>query len=359
MQQNPTLAAFHCSDTSNAIVLSLLHSLPLEYDYLNSTYRTPFNRLYNDYANRYVNYSIPFPVASMSYVKTGDIRAYNASIDKSDILLMFGASSNHATYVVYCILSFVIEFPFSPVVFVDYGLKPKDSCYLLNTYRVVNRIWAKFKSSAALYHRIYNWSAFPNWMQMDALNHGGYTWKPIAIADVFAQWKAVVMWNDAGSYFSTNVPRALTVFRRDGVYIPEDFSSFEQQVHTASYRFLMKHGFARPFNYSVKMGRACFMLFDYRNTICRKSIMLPWVQCAYTRQCMTLVGVNKTYHLPEQGVLSLIMMNNNKSAFTTIHFRPYNSHDPPGLDNKYIRGALESIRTRANIHATVKTLYSC
>ena len=106
------------------------------------------------------------------------------------------------------------------------------------------------------------------------------------------------------------------------------------------------------------MGCASYLLVAYRDTICRKNIMLPWVQCAYTRQCMTLVGVNKTHHLPEQGVLSLIMMNNNKSAFTTIHFRPYNSHDPPELDNKYIRGALESIRTRSNIHATVQTLSS-
>ena len=39
--------------------------------------------------------------------------------------------------------------------------------------------------------------------------------------------------------------------------------------------------------------------------------MIPWIQCAYTRRCMTLKGVVKAQHYPEQGVLSILMRENN------------------------------------------------
>lgn len=39
--------------------------------------------------------------------------------------------------------------------------------------------------------------------------------------------------------------------------------------------------------------------------------MIPWIQCAYTRRCMALKGVVKENHLPEQGVLSILMRENN------------------------------------------------
>ena len=39
--------------------------------------------------------------------------------------------------------------------------------------------------------------------------------------------------------------------------------------------------------------------------------MVPWIQCAYTRKCMTLKNVTKAYHLPEQSVLTVLIRENN------------------------------------------------
>ena len=54
-------------------------------------------------------------------------------------------------------------------------------------------------------------------------------------------------------------------------------------------------------------------------------IMVRWVQCAFTRRCMTLKGVGRKQHLPEQGVLSVLIMNHNisLSCSTRTNYFPH------------------------------------
>ena len=59
----------------------------------------------------------------------------------------------------------------------------------------------------------------------------------------------------------------------------------------------------------VHMSGAVYLLFDYRNETCRNRVFIPWVQCAYTRRCMTLKGLTFRQHLPEQGVLSTLLIS--------------------------------------------------
>ena len=72
------------------------------------------------------------------------------------------------------------------------------------------------------------------------------------------------------------------------------------------------------------MGGAAFLLFDYRNETCRDRVLKPWMQCAYTRRCMTLKGVMKKDHLPEQGVLSALLISNGIVELQKEH--PVHTH---------------------------------
>ena len=73
----------------------------------------------------------------MDFVKTGDIEEYNPFVHKSDIIIMTGASSNHVTTLLSCLLSFSMAFPHSSLVFVDYGISNKERCQL-NTILVAS-----------------------------------------------------------------------------------------------------------------------------------------------------------------------------------------------------------------------------
>ena len=248
----------------------------------------------------------------MDFVKTGDIEEYNPFVHKSDIIIMTGASSNHVTTLLSCLLSFSMAFPHSSLVFVDYGISNKERCQLNTILVVLHQFHLAKKSNAILYYRKYNWNSFPDWMRInDPLIHGGYTWKPISIADVFYQWKAVVMWQDAGNYYHSNVNRGINAMRKEGAYMPWDPVPMDRRFKDETFSFLVDHKLIHSFiRRNYHMGGAAFLLFDYRNETCRDRVLKPWMQCAYTRRCMTLKGVMKKDHLPEQGVLSALLISN-------------------------------------------------
>lgn len=270
----------------------------------------------------YSNYGMPYPY-HLDYVKTGRIREYDPLMDKSDVMIMTGASANHFVSSLNCMLSFITALPHSSFLFIDYGIQREETCYLSNAFRLIHDFHLACNSTASTYYRVYNWSVFPQWMHMNATNHGGYTWKPICIRDALYEWKAVVMWNDAGNQFKKYALGGFSYLKGDGVYVSKDVSRFEGRFHPLSYSFLNNHGLVMPFNWSSPMGIAAYMLFDYRNQFSRQRILVPWFQCAFTRKCMALIGITKDYHLPEQAVLSALMLTNNISSFQTTSYRPF------------------------------------
>ena len=136
---------------------------------------------------------------------TGDIVPYDASTDASDILLIMGGSSNHVVTILSCILSFVNAFPNSPLLYIDFGITAQERCWLEYVFRMVHAFHEKRNASVPIYFRTVDWDHFPDWFHITkGLNHGGYAWKPLVIADAFYQWKGVVMWNDGGNYFKEN-----------------------------------------------------------------------------------------------------------------------------------------------------------
>ena len=284
--------------------------LSIEYDYDDAVNKIPFSQLYHSISARYMDYGKPYR-SGMDYVKTGPIEEYNPSIHKTDIIIMSGASSDHVATLFSCLLSFSMAFPHSSLVFMDYGITEKEQCELNTILRLIHRFHVAEKSNAFLYYRKYNWNSFPDWMHIrDPRMHGGYTWKPISIADVFNQWKAVVMWQDAGNHYHPNCLKGIDAMRKEGAYMPWDPVPMNMRFSDEAFSFLVEHKFIHPFNRSNhNMGGAAYLLFDYRNETCRNRVFIPWVQCAYTRRCMTLKGLTFRQHLPEQGVLSTLLIS--------------------------------------------------
>lgn len=261
----------------------------------------------------------------LPYVRTGDIEPYNSFNDKSDIMIMTGASSNHAISLLSCILSFARVYANSSILFIDYGMTSTELCWLNHLFSIIHQFHLINNATARLYYRKYNWSVFPDWMNIkERCIKGGYTWKPIAIADAFFQWKGVIMWNDAGNYYHENTQKAIEILRKEGAYIPQDNALYSRMMHNQSYDFLVTHKLIHPFNRQRVMGGAGFMLFDYWNSVCRYKLMIPWLQCAYTRKCIAPICSTIKNHLPEQTIVSILATQNGmvSSCNRTERFTP-------------------------------------
>ena len=82
------------------------------------------------------------------------------------------------------------------------------------------------------------------------------------------------------------------------------------------------------------------MLFDYSSRVCREKLMIPWLQCAYTRRCMMPIGVILDDHSPEQSVFSILATQNglvsscNKTRrITAVYWTDRSIHN---LNNGYL-----------------------
>ena len=255
---------------------------------------------YEDYDHPYANPTID--------VHTGDIRQYDKGIDASDVLIMTGASSNHVITALSCVLSCVMHLPLSPLLFVDFGVNQKEMCWLERMFVFIHQFHSAYNTSVAIYYRKYNWTSFPYWMNVKH-HHGGYTWKTITVIDALYQWKAVVMWNDAGNYFQRMSLEAVRLARNEGIYIPPDIlATYTERFDEKAINFMLEYNYTKPFNRKVGMGSTIYMLFDYRSYMCRK-VVIPWLQCAYTRRCMTLKN-GIISHKP-QGLLTLFLWQYN------------------------------------------------
>lgn len=290
-----------------------------------------FNELYFRIRSHYLDYNAQYP---LSYVRTGDIQPYNPSRDTSDIMIMMGASANHVVTLLSCMLSFVRVFTNSSILIIDYGMAETDLCWLNHLFGLIHQFHLMKNVTAQLYYRKYNWGVFPDWMNInDTVLRGGYTWKPIAIADAFYQWKGVIMWSDAGNYYHADIPKAIDILRREGAYIPYDHAQYSKKMSIKCYEFLLIHRLIQPIDRESGMGGAGFMLFDYGSSICRHQLMIPWLHCAYTRKCMAPIGSRIAFHLPEQSVIAILATQNGfvsscneKMRFTAQYWTDRNIH---------------------------------
>ena len=84
-------------------------------------YPVPFNKLVSDISNRYVNYAARIP--SAPFIITGDIPQFDNQT--SEVLMMTGASDNHALGSFNCLYSMILADPYASYLYIDLGLSPK------------------------------------------------------------------------------------------------------------------------------------------------------------------------------------------------------------------------------------------
>ena len=278
--------------------------------------------MYNDISTHYVDYG-KAPEGLPSFVLTGDIPEFDKQF--SDVLMMTGASDNHAYGSFNALYSMVLADPYASYLYIDLGISDVFKEKLFAHFETIHQVQEKMKSNGFIAYRKYNWNAFPEWMQLvnNTEQRGGYTWKMVPFSDAFFAWKAVTFWIDGGSVIRDGISREVTTVRYNGMYTAVSGGTVGRWVYPDMVSFMREHGFlTKDLNPNDTMGCGGHLIVNYANKTVVDRFMVPYRQCAYTQKCVTPRGSNMRNHRQDQAFVSVMVhelnvdrASNGKSQF--------------------------------------------
>ena len=264
-------------------------------------YPIPFHTLFSNKSVRYVNFNGAFN-GLPSNVITGGVPAY--SHQTSDILMMTGASDNHAFISFNCLYSMVLADPYASYVYLDLGISNETLSVLFSHFETILQIQQKMKSTGVIGYRVFNWNSFPDWMSIRKVGarNSGYGWKVIPLVDVFYEWKAVVYWLDGGCVIRDGISRELTMARHYGLYSAFSSGDISRWTHNDTQHFMVKNGLLHHYVDGNKpMAMATAFILDYSNATIRNRLVPIFQKCAYTQKCI----------VPRKSILTLLINDFN------------------------------------------------
>ena len=267
----------------------------------------PFNKLVSDISNRYVNYGAK--INSAPFVLTGDIPRFDKQT--SEVLMMTGASDNHALGSFNCLFSMVVADPYASYMYIDLGLSPRFRNILFTHFNTIHQIQRKMNSTGFVAYRKFKFSSFPRWIKLagNKQQRGGYAWKVIPLGDAYFAWKGIVFWLDGGSLIREGISRELTNVRLDGIYSPPSSDNQRKWTYPATADFLVRNHLIDRFHPSDPNASGGHLIIDWSNKTVLNKVMIPYYQCAFTQKCMSPRGSSMKNHRQDQAVLSAFLSN--------------------------------------------------
>lgn len=279
--------------------------LNLEYDYPDIVYPVSFKELFNNSTLHYIDFGIPdkrFP----TFVHFGTVS--DSAFVGSDVVFITGCSSNHLYATINELFSFFLADKDASVVFVDFGISEEYLEYLFSELKEYESMMRRLHSKGLFYYRKFNFNNFPRWWDIsDPLIRGGYSWKVAVIYDVLLESKRIVIWSDGGNLLPPDINNDLVRVYKYGAYTPYSGDNLGRWVHSTTSRFLAVHKMVRKIMLGRGMCNGAYMLFDYNNVTVMNNVVIPYVQCAYTRKCISPYGSSRKNHRQDQAVISVLM----------------------------------------------------
>ena len=267
----------------------------------------PFNELLSKISNRYVNYGVG--IKSIPFVLTGDIPQFEKQ--SSEVLMMTGASDNHALGAFNCLFSMILADPYASYMYIDIGLSSRFRSILFSHFSTIYLIQKKMNSTGFIAYRKFKFSSFPSWMRLDgnSLQRGGYAWKVIPFGDAYFAWKGITFWLDGGSLIRNGISRELTNVRLEGIYSPSSSHNQKKWTYHATSYFLKNYHLINHFNGYEPNASGGHLIVDWSNKTVLNKVMIPYYQCAFTQRCISPRGSTMKNHRQDQAVLSAFLNN--------------------------------------------------
>lgn len=309
----------------------------IEYDYSSIRYPIPFKTLVNDMSVHYVRFELKNSILP-EFVYTGFIPTY--SNQRSDVLVMTGASDNHGLGSFNCMYSVILADPYASILYIDYGLSPRLLSILSSHFKTLHQIQLSVNSDGFLGYRKYQWKSFPDWMHLSGNEQrGGYSWKMVAVHDAFFEWKGMLVWFDGGNVVVDGLSRELTAARRYGVYSPFSADTIGRWVHKDMRQFAQKHKFVKYIKKHQPMASGGVLFIDYSKSFTRKFVEML-TECCYTQSCVAPKRASMSNHRQDQSILSMLLYEFRvpRAASEQFDFHPSLRND--GDNDEQITGSI-------------------
>lgn len=295
----------------------LISIIVIEYDYPESKNKIPFNEYYGKIVNRYVNFGFNHS-GLPARVKTGYIDEYR---EGNDILYVTSASDNHFIISLLCILSILKTDIDASYGYIDLELNTENTQTLFRLFQFIERIQKRINiTTNQLMYRRFSFANAPSWMNIsDPSSIGGYAWKTIPLIDFSMEWKATVIYMDAGNVMIDDFITEKEYMKIDGFYSPISNGNLTKWVYPTTLEFMETYGMVPIVNRSSHMCSGGLLFFDYRNKTIRNRILKPLYQCSFTRKCISPIGSGRENHRQDQAVMSVLL------AALPLHYTP-NGH---------------------------------
>lgn len=270
---------------------------------------------------RYISYGNT--ISTVPYVITGDIPSFKNQ--SSDILMITGASTNHALASFNCLFSMVLADPYASYMYIDFGILDHERLKLFAHFDTINQIQKKMHSTGFIAYRKFRFSSFPKWMWIEGNEYTqhGYAWKVISHMDAAFAWKGITIWNDAGNVIVNGLFREMTNARVDGIYSPPSPGSQNRWTHPDCAKFLLNNKLIQHYNVFEPSCSSGFIISDWSHTDVVNKVLYPFYQCAFTQKCISPRKSNKENHRQDQSVLSALL--NNLKTSRSMNYK-YNFH---------------------------------
>ena len=248
-------------------------------------------------------------IGSVPFVLTGDIPKFEKQT--SEVLMMTGASDNHALGSFNCLFSMVVADPYASYMYIDLGLSTRFRNILFTHFNTIHQIQKKMNSTGFIAYRKFKFNSFPAWIKLagNKQQRGGYAWKVIPLGDAYFAWKGIVFWLDGGSLIREGISRELTNVRVDGIYSPFTSGNQQKWTYNATSDFLVRNHLIDRFNPRDPNASGGHLIIDRSNKTVLNKVMIPYYQCAFTQKCMSPRGSNMKNHRQDQAVLSAFLNN--------------------------------------------------
>lgn len=322
-----------------------------EYDYDDIEYPIPFNDYYQKKENRYDQFGQSNPVFA-SFVKTGKIEEYQSG---NDLLFVIPSSDNHFLASVTCILSIIRKELSGNIAYVDLGLHNNYLSMLNDLFIFIHSIHKRINVNAQLIYRKFSFDKAPTWMNIKIpSDKGGYAWKPIPMIDLALEWKACIVWMDAGNLLLESLDKERKYVEQEGFYSFISSGTVAKWVHPYTLNFLKTNGIIGEINMDKRMCGANHVFFDYRNETIRKHIIIPYYQCGFTKKCISPKGTSRENHRQDQAVLTALIHNLQLIYSASYTYKPSIIGHRDGMKwNETIlvrRSYFEEIEQESNFH---------
>lgn len=260
----------------------------------------------------------------MKFLITGDLPQF--SNHPSDILVMTGATENHALGSFNCLFSIVLDNPFASLLYINFGISESSYRVLIAHLESIREIHSKLKSKAFIAYRKFNWDNFPSWINLtgNPTHRGGYSWKMIVYSDAFFEWQGLLAWLDGGSIIIDTMNRELSAARQYGFFSPASAGKIGKWVHRETLDFLYSNKLVRNIDINHAMASGGHIFSDWMNKTIVNMFMYPYKQCAFTRKCVTPKNANMSNHRQDQAIVSALIaeLKIPRSADGKYHYIP-------------------------------------